>query len=432
MTTSPRRITSLTAWEALDSRGRPTVAAKVSLASGATGLAMAPSGASAGSHEAFELRDGGNRFEGKGVLKAVENIRSIVAPRLLGVELENPAILDLELADLDPSPAFSTLGANAALAVSLASHLAASTNAGVSLARYLQPEGVLAIPMPMVNIVSGGAHAGRAIDIQDVLMIPHAATTFAEAIEWCARVRESATRLGVHLGLRGSRLDADEGGIGVVFDSNSDALRFVVAAIEAAGLRPGEQAGLAIDVAANQFYADGQYHFESENRTLDAAALLDAIAGWTEEFPLLSIEDPLQEDSWADWKGATARLGEHVQIVGDDHFATNATRLSRGIAEKSANAILVKVNQNGLVSRSRSVLQSAQAAGLNTVVSARSGETEQSWLADLAVGWGADQIKVGSTHRSERTSKWNRLLELEATESTRLAPFALPTLSNRN
>jgi enolase len=405
---------------------------RLALAGGTTGLAMAPSGASAGSHEAFELRDGGERFAGKGVLAAVENVRSIVAPRLLGVELDDPATLDLVLAELDSSPAFSTLGANAALAVSLASHLAAASLAGVPLARYLKPEGALAIPMPMVNIVSGGAHAGRAIDIQDVLVIPHAATAFAEAIEWCARIRESATRLGLQRGLHGSQLDADEGGIGVAFASNADALRFVVAAIEAAGLRPGEQVGLAIDVAANEFFTADGYRFESEDRSLDTGALLDEIEGWTREFPLLSVEDPLQEDSWSGWQDATARFGGRVQIVGDDHFVTNATRLERGIAEKSANAILVKVNQNGLVSRSHAVLERAKAAGFNTVVSARSGETEQSWLADLAVGWGADQIKVGSTHRSERTAKWNRLLELEATESTELARFALPAVSKEN
>ncbi|MEP6843163.1 MAG: phosphopyruvate hydratase, partial [Pseudolysinimonas sp.] len=383
-------------------------------------------------HEAVELRDGGERYRGKGVLKAVDNIRSIIAPRLVGLELDDPATLDLAIAELDTSPAFTTLGANAALAVSLASHLAAAAHAGVSLARYLQPEGTLTLPMPMVNIVSGGAHAGRAIDIQDILVIPHAATTFTEAIEWCARVREAGTQLGLKRGLSGAQLDADEGGIGVKFDSNGDALRFVVSAIEAAGLRPGEQLSLAIDVAANEFAVEGGYRFESENRDLDTAALLDEIEGWTREFPLLSVEDPLQEDSWPGWQEATARIGGGVQIVGDDHFVTNVTRLERGIAEKSANAILVKVNQNGLVSRSHAVLERAKAAGFNTVVSARSGETEQSWLVDLAVGWGADQIKVGSTHRSERTAKWNRLLQLEATESTKLARFALPPVSKEN
>jgi len=427
--TTPSRITSLTAWEALDSRGRPTVAAKLTVASGASGLAMAPSGASAGSHEAFELRDGGNRYGGKGVLKAVENIRSVIGPRLIGVELTDPAALDLELASLDTSPGFSTLGANAALAVSLAGHLAAAAQAGVSLARYLQPHGSLAIPMPMVNIVSGGAHAGRAIDIQDILVIPHRATTFAEAIEWCARVREAGTKLGLKRGLRGAQLDADEGGIGVQFESNTDALRFVVAAIEAARLQPGEQVSLAIDVAANELAVGDMYRFEREKRVLDTAELLDEIDGWTTQFPLISVEDPLSEDSWAGWQDGTARMGGRVQIVGDDHFVTNAARLTRGITEKSANAILVKVNQNGLVSGSHAVLEQAKSAGFNTVVSARSGETEQSWLVDLAVGWRANQIKVGSTHRSERTAKWNRLLELEATESTELSRFTLPKVS---
>lgn len=412
------RIARVTAWEALDSRGRPTVAARLELADGSAATAHTPSGASAGSHEAKELRDGGTRRGGLGVLNAVDNVRSRIAPAIQGMRFDDPSAIDDVLADLDGTDDFSNLGANATLAVSLATTLAVADSERVSVARLLQPEGDLLLPMPMVNIVSGGAHAGRSIDIQDVLVVPHGATSFAQAIEWCAEVRDAASVMSVERGVPGASLVADEGGVSVPFGSNADALRFVVEAIERSGYQPGQDLSLAIDVAATQFFEGGQYRLASENRTLTASELTDELSQWVDDYPVVSIEDALAEDEWRDWVIATRLLGSRIQLIGDDHFVTNEVRLATGVALGSANSILVKVNQNGLVSRSRTVLDEARAAGYSTVVSARSGETEQSWLADFAVGWRAGQIKVGSTHRSERGAKWNRLLELEATEST--------------
>ena len=412
------RIAHVTAWEALDSRGRPTVAARLELADGSAATAHAPSGASAGSHEAKELRDGGTRRGGLGVLNAVDNVRSRIAPAIQGMRFDDPRTIDDVLADLDGTDDYSNLGANATLAVSLAATLAVAASERVSVARRLQPEGDLLLPMPMVNIVSGGAHAGRSIDIQDVLVVPHGATSFAQAIEWCADVRDAASAMAVERGVPGASLVADEGGVSVPFGSNADALRFVVDAIERSGHQPGHDLSLAIDVAATQFFEDGQYRFASENRTLTASELTDELSRWVDAYPVVSIEDALAEDEWRDWVIATRLLGSRIQLIGDDHFVTNGVRLATGVARGSANSILIKVNQNGLVSRSHAVLEEARAAGYSTVVSARSGETEQSWLADFAVGWRAGQIKVGSTHRSERGAKWNRLLELEATEST--------------
>ncbi|WP_426517057.1 phosphopyruvate hydratase [Diaminobutyricibacter sp. McL0618] len=412
------RIAHVTAWEALDSRGRPTVAARLELVDGSAATAHAPSGASAGSHEAKELRDGGTRRGGLGVLNAVDNVRSRIAPAIQGMRFDDPRTIDDALADLDGTDDYSSLGANATLAVSLAATLAVAASERVSVARRLQPEGDLLLPMPMVNIVSGGAHAGRSIDIQDVLVVPHGATSFAQAIEWCADVRDAASAMAVERGVPGASLVADEGGVSVPFGSNADALRFVVDAIERSGHQPGQDLSLAVDVAATQFFEDGQYRFASENRTLTASELIDELSQWVDAYPVVSIEDALAEDEWRDWVIATRLLGSRIQLIGDDHFVTNGVRLATGVALGSANSILIKVNQNGLVSRSHAVLEEARSAGYSTVVSARSGETEQSWLADFAVGWRAGQIKVGSTHRSERGAKWNRLLELEATEST--------------
>ncbi len=415
------RIAQVTAWEALDSRGRPTVAARLELADGTAATAHTPSGASAGSHEAKELRDGGTRRGGLGVLNAVDNVRSRIAPVLQGLRFDEPSVVDDALAELDGTDDFSNLGANATLAVSLATTLAVAASGRTSVARMLQPEGDLLLPMPMVNIVSGGAHAARSIDIQDVLVVPHGATSFSEAIEWCADVRDAASAMSLDRGAPGASLVADEGGVSVPFASNEDALRFVVEAIERSGHQPGDELSLAIDVAATQFFENGNYRLESENRTLTASELTDELSSWVDDYPVVSIEDALAEDEWHDWVIATRLLGSRIQLIGDDHFVTNGVRLATGISLGSANSILVKVNQNGLVSRSRAVLDDARAAGYSTVVSARSGETEQSWLADFAVGWRAGQIKVGSTHRSERGAKWNRLLELEATESTAFA-----------
>jgi enolase len=412
-------ITKVTGWEALDSRGRPTVAAQITLADGAVGTAIVPSGASAGSHEAVELRDGGPRYGGKGVRAAVANVNARLAELVAGLQ---PADVDGALERADDSPVFANVGANAVLAVSLAAARAAAASAGCSLARHFAGDNdALLLPMPMVNIISGGAHAGRAVDVQDFLIVPVGAVSFAQAIEWASDVREAATRLALSRGFRQAVLVADEGGLGLTLDTNRAALDLLTAAIEAAGHAPGSDIAIAIDVAATQFHQAGSYRLAAEQRDLSAVGLVDEIASWCDKYPIISVEDILAEDDWDGWQQATQELGGRVQLIGDDLFVTQVPRLRRGIDARVANAVLVKVNQNGLLSGARLVLEVAQAAGYRTIVSARSGETEDSWLADLAVGWRAGQIKVGSTHRSERTAKWNRLLQLEATEDTEFA-----------
>ncbi|WP_331772941.1 phosphopyruvate hydratase (plasmid) [Embleya sp. NBC_00888] len=409
-------ITKVDSWEALDSRGRPTVATRVALEGGALGVALVPSGASAGSHEALELRDGGGRYGGRGVRKAVGHVTDTLAPLVTGL---TPTRVDAALRAADRSPSFAVVGANAVLSVSLAAQLAAAAAHGTSLARYLAADtGPLLLPMPMVNILSGGAHAGRMLDVQDFLVVPVGATSFAQAVEWAVAVREAATRLALARGHAQAVLVADEGGLGLPLATNRAALDLLTEAIRAAGFAPGTEVAIAIDVAATQFFHEGRYRLAREQRELTATGLIAEIARWCDHYPVISVEDALAEDDWEGWQEATAVLGERVELVGDDLFVTSAERLRRGITEGVANSVLVKVNQNGLVGSSRAVVDLARTAGYRTVVSARSGETEDSWLADLAVGWRAGQIKVGSTHRSERTAKWNRLLELEATEDT--------------
>jgi enolase len=412
------RIREIRAWEALDSRGTPTVAVRLTLDGGASEVAIVPSGASAGSHEALELRDGGARHDGRGVRRAVAHVHDVIAPRLLGRDGCDPSGLDAELARIDPTPNFGAVGANAVLGVSLAAWQVAAAAQGVSLARLLHPEGALELPMPMINVISGGAHAGGLIDVQDFLVVPNGAADIRTAIEWAVEVRQSARAIAAEWGYPAAMLVADEGGLGLPLPGNRVALDLLTAAIERAGLRPGDDASIAIDVAATQLVSGEGYQLASEDRVLDAEALIAELAEWTASYPVVSIEDPLGEDDWRGWRTATEHLGSIVELVGDDLFVTQSDRVQRGIDESVANSVLVKVNQNGTVSGAATVVELARAAGYSTVVSARSGDTEQSWLADLAVGWRAGQIKVGSTHRSERTAKWNRLLELEATEQT--------------
>lgn len=282
----------------------------------------------------------------------------------------------------------------------------------------LRPQGPLPLPMPMVNIVSGGAHAAGAIDLQDFLVIPEGAQTFAEAIEWVSRIRAAARTVAEQRGFAHAHLVADEGGLGLPLGSNRAALDLLCEAVEASGLELGNQVRFAIDAAASEFQTSSGYHLATEDRTLSAEELVAMYADWTRRYPIRSIEDPLGEDDWAGWQHATRELGERIDMVGDDLFVTQAERLRRGIDAGCATSILIKVNQNGLLTRTQDVLTAAKDAGYRTVVSARSGETEDSWVADLAVGWDAGQLKVGSTHRSDRTAKWNRVLELEATEET--------------
>ncbi len=415
------RIEQLQAWEALDSRGRPTVAARVQLAGGATGTTRVPSGASAGSHEATELRDGGDRYQGYGVRAAVAGVTELIGPAVIGLDASDLIAVDAAIAGAQQAAGEDRVGANSTLAVSIATALAAAAEAGTDLAGWLAGDGPLLLPMPMINIVSGGAHAGSAIDLQDFLVVPHGATSFAEAIEWAQAVRQRATAVAQRRGFAEAVLVADEGGLGLRLESNEAALGLLVEAIEAAGLTPGDQVSIAIDAAATEFYVDGAYRLAAEGRVLSTEELITEYAGWLERYPIVSIEDPLAEDDWTGWRSITEQLTGRCDLIGDDLFVTQRDRLDRGIAEHCGNSILIKVNQNGLLSRTQDVIKAAQRAGFRTVVSARSGETEDAWVADLAVGWRAGQLKVGSTHRSERTAKWNRLLELEATNETTFA-----------
>ena len=415
------KITKVLGYQVLDSRGRPTVAAAITLENGATHTARVPSGASTGKHEAKELRDGGsaisNKFySGKSVNQAVSNINTVIAPALQNMALSLNDV-DQTLLQLDPTSNHSTLGANATLAVSLAAANAEAALAEKSLARFFSHSGPLEIPMPMVNILSGGAHAGKTLDIQDVLVVPVGATSFAEAISWAAAIREAAAALGAKQG-KLTHLVADEGGIGIPFPSISAACSFVEEAITSVGLTPGKDVYLALDIAATQFFSEGTYHLATESKSFTSSDFVTHMNELVSRHPIISIEDPFAEDDWDAWQRFTASAPQGLQILGDDLLTTNQNRLDRAVSERSANAILIKPNQNGLVTETQKVLRSAQVKGLATVVSARSGETEDAWLADLAVGWKSHQIKVGSTHGSERTAKWNRLLELEAIEKT--------------
>ena len=421
------KISKVIGYQVLDSRGRPTVAASISLTDGTTHTARVPSGASTGVHEAKELRDLGGQYAekfyaGLSVKQAVENINQVIAPRLVE-ELIDLAAVDNLLIELDPSPDHAKLGANATLAVSLATSIAAAHSQNRSLARYFQPESYLNIPMPMVNILSGGAHANKAMDIQDLLIVPIGATSFTQALSWIVAIRETASDLGKQSGFV-TNLIADEGGLAIPFDSVSKACEFVISAIEKCGLKAGEQVSLALDVASTQFFEDGKYNLKNAKQSYSSDQFVTYINNLVSNYPIVSIEDPFAEDDWLTWQKFMQVAPKKLQVLGDDLLTTNLARLNRAIEEKSANSILIKANQNGLVSSTLNVLKQARANNFNTVVSARSGENEDSWLADLATGWAAGQIKVGSTHGSERNSKWNRLLELEVIENTKfINPF---------
>jgi enolase len=422
------KIKKVFGYQVLDSRGRPTVAAAISLDDGTTHTARVPSGASTGKHEAMELRDenlsGADRFYGgKSVTRAVANINSLIAPTLVGTDI-SLAYIDAQLVNLDPSENHMKLGANATLAVSLAAAIAEAHSQSKSLTRFFNGDGDLEIPMPMVNILSGGAHAGRTLDIQDVLVLPNGASSFTESLSWIVAIREAAAKIGAAEG-KVTHLVADEGGLGIAFSSMAQACDFVVKVISSVGLNPGTDVSLALDIASTQFFDGSKYNLKTEGLSLTSADFVQYIKRLVSSQPIVSIEDPFAEDDWAAWQEFMSIAPAKLQVLGDDLLTTNLGRLNKAIAENSANAILIKANQNGLVTSTLNVLKQARTNNFNTVVSARSGETEDSWLADLATGWRAGQIKVGSTHGSERTAKWNRLLELEATEpSTFSNPFA--------
>jgi enolase len=408
---SSTAITGIFAWEALDSRGNPTVACEVSLRSGARGAVIVPSGASTGAHEAVELRDGGMRYGGRGVRAAVANATGELAERVTGMDAADQVALDAALKETDGTPGLRRLGANAVLAVSLAAACAVADAAGVPLYRRLLAGDSPLLPMPMVNVLSGGAHARGGVELQDFLAVPLGAGSFAEAMEWVWRVRRAAEELVAARGL--TTLIADEGGLGPPLPSSRAALELLSEAIASSGLRPVKDVAIALDVAASQLVtAEGPYGLGGEELT--GAELTAEVERWCGSHPIVSIEDPLAEDDWAGWAEATALLGDRVQLVGDDLFATDVERLERGIRERVANAVLVKPNQAGTLSGAEAVVRRAAEAGYRAIVSARSGDTEDAWLADLAVGWRAGQIKVGSLTRSERTAKWNRLLRIEA------------------
>lgn len=410
------RITDVLAWEALDSRGVPTVGCSVTLDDGSRGSAVVPSGASTGQFEAHELRDGDpGRYAGRGVRQAVANTTGELAEAVAGMDAGDWRAVDRRLCQVDGTESLGRLGANAVLGVSLASCVAGAAAARRPLYQHLgdAEDGQVELPLPMVNIISGGAHAAGAIDIQDVLVVPAAAETFAEAIAQAGSVRRGTALEAEARGLA-TGLVADEGGLGMPLQCNTDAFELVMAGAARAGLTPGVDVWLAVDVAANELRAEGGYRLAVEERVLGPEALADEIARWCADYPILSVEDCHADDDWEGWRAASQRIDGRVQLLGDDLFVTSAERLTRGVAAGIANAILLKPNQAGTLQRTEEALMEARRAGYRTVLSARSGDTEDAWLADVGVAWRTGQIKVGSTMRSERTAKWNRLLAIEA------------------
>lgn len=406
-------IRKVRALEILDSRGNPTVMAEVELSDSTVATAKVPSGASTGAHEAVELRNGDTtRYGGKGVRKAVDNVIRVIGPALVGMNAEDQAAVDRRMIEMDAAANKSRLGANAILGVSCAVARAVACSRRMPLWRYLAGERRAAIPVPMVNILSGGLHAGRNFELQDFLAVPLGFATYAEALEAIVKVHHAARAVldsGGYL-LTGV---ADEGGWGPRLPSNQAALDVVTEAIARAGYQPGRQIGIAIDVAASHFFADGKYELATEGRSLAADGMIDLLSAWVQQYPIVSIEDGLAEDDWTGWQRLNSALGGKVQLVGDDLFVTNPERLERGIREHAANAVLVKMNQIGTLTETFQVIDRAREAGYRMVISARSGDTEDDFLADLAVAAG-DQIKVGSITRSERLAKYNRLLEIES------------------
>jgi enolase len=408
------RIAGVHGREVLDSRGAPTVEAEVELVRGIRVVASVPAGASRGKHEALELRDGDRRrYRGLGVRRAVANVNEEIAPALAGFDALDQVAIDARLVELDGTEGKTRLGANATLAVSLAAARAAAAARGVSLWRSLLDGRSPVLPLPMVNVISGGLHAGRNIDVQDFLAVPVGASSFSEALELVAALRAST---GTLLEARGhSTLKADEGGFGPALGANVEALELLCRAAEQAGLEPGRDVAFAIDVAASQLVdaASGRYRLEADGRLIDASELVDLLEAWSRSFPLVSVEDALAEDDWAGWAELTGRLGSRLQLLGDDLFVTSRARLEHGIASGVANAILVKMNQVGTLTETLAVVERAAAAGYASVISARSGETEDSFLADLAVATGAGQVKIGSLAQSDRLAKYNQLLRIE-------------------
>ncbi len=406
-------ILDIRAREILDSRGNPTVEADVTLASGATGRAAVPSGASTGEHEALELRDGdADRYGGKGVQLAVQNIEDRIAPALNGLFAVDQIAIDRALIELDGTPNKGKLGANAILAVSMATARAAAEESGMPLYRYLGGPLARILPVPMMNILNGGAHAANTVDFQEYMIVPIGADNFADALRIGAEVFHALRKVLVKRKM--STGVGDEGGFAPDLGSDEDALKVVVEAIESAGYAPGTEVAIALDPAASELYKGKTYTFKKSGRgTLNADGMIELYSKWLEEYPIVSIEDGLAEDDWAGWAKLTAALGDRVQLVGDDIFVTNCERLARGIREDVGNAILIKLNQVGTVTETLEAIELARASGYQTVISHRSGETEDTFIADLAVATGAGQIKTGSASRTDRVAKYNQLLRIE-------------------
>jgi enolase len=405
-------IVEIKAREILDSRGRPTVEAEVYLENGGVGIAQVPSGASTGKHEAHELRDGDKaRYGGNGVLTAVNNIIDRIAPELDGMDAFDQIAIDRTMIALDKSAGKnkSDLGANAILAVSLANSKAVANALGVPLYRYLGGPLANLLPVPLMNVINGGAHADNNIDFQEFMIVPHGATSFREALRWGAEVFSSLSKVLKQKGLLTGV--GDEGGFAPNLESNQASLELLIAAIESAGYKPGEQVSLALDVAASEFYQDGNYIYDGSSHS--PAEFIDYLAGLTTKYPIISIEDGLHEDDWANWQTLTQKIGNKVQLVGDDLFVTNAARLRDGIEKKAANAILIKLNQIGTLTETLETIDLGTRNGYKSIISHRSGETEDTTIADLAVATRAGQIKTGSLCRSERVAKYNQLLRIE-------------------
>jgi enolase len=419
-------IEEVTAREILDSRGNPTIQVEVILMGGASGVAAVPSGASTGAHEAVELRDGDKgRYGGKGVLQAVNNVRQLISDALVGLSATDQAMLDEVMIELDGTPNKAKLGANAILGVSLAAAKAAAQAQNQPLYRYLGGVSARTLPVPMMNILNGGKHADNSTDMQEYMVLPVGASSFREALRMGAEVYQGLKKV-----LHDRRLNTnvgDEGGFAPSLSSNREALEVIVAAIEAAGYRPGVDIFLGMDPAASEFYENGKYVLAREGRTLTSREMVDLYEQWIGEYPIITLEDGLAEDDWEGWSYLRQRLGDRIQLVGDDLFVTNTERLKRGIRERSANSILIKLNQIGTLTETLDAIEMAKRASFSAVVSHRSGETEDTTIADLVVATNAGQIKTGAPARSERVAKYNRLLVIEdelGEETARYAGFS--------
>ncbi|MGB1310462.1 MAG: phosphopyruvate hydratase [Leucothrix sp.] len=405
------KIASITAREIIDSRGNPTVEADVVLSNGIMGRAAVPSGASTGVREAIELRDGGARYLGKGVQTAVANVNGEIAETIIGLEATDQAALDKALIELDGSDNKQRLGANALLAASMATAHAAANDAGTGLYQYLGGDTQYKMPVPMMNIINGGSHADNSVDMQEFMILPVGASSLAEAVRYGAEIFHTLKKVLSEQGM--STAVGDEGGFAPNLSSNEAAIEVILEAIERAGFVAGKDVFLGLDCASSEYYKDGKYVFSSEGRSFDAVEMVEFLADWVEKYPIISIEDGMDEGDWAGWKLLTERLGDKVQLVGDDLFVTNPSIFKEGIDKGIANSILIKLNQIGTLSETLEAIQMAHDSGYTAVISHRSGETEDVTIADLAVATNAGQIKTGSLSRSDRIAKYNQLLRIE-------------------